>query len=545
MRSASRLLIVLLAFTVALAGLLAFEAQRATRSHRVTAERALRDYATVAAWEFVGAADETLERLLGRALAPAIAAPAASPYDSLPPAAVLASADSVLRCRAAPDTGRLYFSLDLRTSLLATTAAAPDPLRRWLRDTLLAQVRGANPSGPRLVLGRGPGEGRLVAYGVKPLRYSGYAQHDAPLAIYGLVSCASTLDPVFGAVLRAHPLLPGTVAGGIPSAMLVALDVTAPDGRPLFRTGGRDSAGYAGDPARSRTGGFAVRAVIPADVAGRLVVARPGPRLPLLLSLLALTAALAGVALRQLRREQELARLRADFTSSVSHELRTPLTQILLFAETLELGRAGGEDERRQALGIIVQEARRLAHLVENVLQFSRAERRMLRVRPERVALAPLLREIVERFVPLAGASAVRIRAELDEMLVAPVHPESLHQVMLNLLDNAVKHGGGSAIVIRALRHRDAARLEVEDRGPGVPQADRERIWRPFVRLTGGTGVAGSGIGLAVVHELVLAQGGACGVEEPAGGGARFFVEFPGAERVDATLRVVTAAGEA
>ena len=117
-----------------------------------------------------------------------------------------------------------------------------------------------------------------------------------------------------------------------------------------------------------------------------------------------MTAALAAVALRQLRREEELARLRADFTSSVSHELRTPLTQILLYAETLELGRAAGEGERRRALGVIVQEARRLAHLVENILQFSRAERRMVRVRTEVRRLAPLLRETVDRFAPLAGA---------------------------------------------------------------------------------------------------------------------------------------------
>ena len=156
---------------------------------------------------------------------------------------------------------------------------------------------------------------------------------------------------------------------------------------------------------------------------------RPGSRLPLLFGLLAVTAGLAAVALRQLRREQELARLRADFTSSVSHELRTPLTQILLFAETLELGRAGGEGERRQALGIIVQEARRLAHLVENVLQLSRAERRMVRVRTEEQPLAPLLRETAERFAPLA-AGRRPLDTELDATLVAPVHADSLRQIV-------------------------------------------------------------------------------------------------------------------
>jgi signal transduction histidine kinase len=256
-------------------------------------------------------------------------------------------------------------------------------------------------------------------------------------------------------------------------------------------------------------------------------VERPRSRLPLLFGLLAVTAGLAAVALRQLRREQELARLRADFTSSVSHELRTPLTQILLFAETLELGRVGGEGERRLALGIIVQEARRLAHLVENVLQLSRAERRMVRVRTEEQPLAPLLRETVERFAPLAAGST-RLETELDEGLVAPVHADSLRQIVINLLDNAVKYGGGEgAVSLRATLADGRARLAVDDAGSGIAPEDRTKVWEPFVRLERSPAVAGSGIGLAVVRELVTAHGGACWVEAAPGGGARFVVELP------------------
>ena len=272
------------------------------------------------------------------------------------------------------------------------------------------------------------------------------------------------------------------------------------------------------------------RAALPAAVAGRLVVASPGSRLPLLLGLLAVTAGLAAVALRQLRREQELTRLRADFTSSVSHELRTPLTQILLFAETLELGRAEAEGDRRRALRIIVQEARRLAHLVENVLQFSRAERRMVQVRTEERRLAPLLRETVACFTPLAGSGG-RIESELDEALVAPVHPDSLRQIVLNLLDNAVKYGGEGLVVLRARLAGDRARLEVDDAGPGIPPEERARVWQPFVRLEPSPAIAGSGIGLSVVRELVAAHGGSCWVETAPEAGARVVVELPGARR--------------
>jgi signal transduction histidine kinase len=225
-------------------------------------------------------------------------------------------------------------------------------------------------------------------------------------------------------------------------------------------------------------------------------------------------------------------RLRQDFTSSVSHELRTPLTQILLFGETLELGRADGEDARREAVAVIVQEARRLAHLVENVLHLSRAERRMVRVNPSPVLLAPLLREIVERFAPLAGADAVRMRTELDEQLLAPADAEALHQVVINLLDNAIKYGGRGPVTLRATLRDGRARIEVDDTGPGIVASDRLRVWEPFVRLRPDAAVPGSGIGLAVVRELVAAHGGACRVEAAPAGGARLVIELPGAARV-------------
>jgi signal transduction histidine kinase len=167
---------------------------------------------------------------------------------------------------------------------------------------------------------------------------------------------------------------------------------------------------------------------------------------------------------------------------------------------------------------------------VENVLHFSRAERQMVRVRKETILLAPLVREIVERFAPLAGGSAVRIRIVLDERLVVSVDPECLHQILINLMDNAVKHGGPiGPVTVRACLRDGYARLEVEDAGPGVPAVDRDRIWEPFVRLGHSEAVAGSGIGLAVVRQLVAAHGGGSRIEETVGSGARFVVELPGA----------------
>jgi signal transduction histidine kinase len=532
MNRASRSLVLLLGLTVVLAALLAYEAQRATRSHRVTAERALRDYATVAAQELAAASAEALENRVAAALDPVVGSPAASPYDPLTPAASIAAmAADLLPCDG-PDSARGWFAYDFSNGSLATAGASDPVTEAWLRRSVVPIGRGA-----AIAWGTGLTEGRVAVYGVKHLRYSGYAVHDAPLAAYGVVTCAGALRPLIAGAFEERPLLPRSVSGGLRNAALAGVEVRTPAGAPLLRLGRTEAEGFAGDTVTAARGGPVFQAVLLSSVAGQLALTRPASRLPLLLALLAVTAALAGVALRQLRREQELARLRADFTSSVSHELRTPLTQILLYAETLELGRAAGEPERRRAVGVIVQEARRLGHLVENILQFSRAERRMVRVRTEVRRLGPLLRETVERFAPLAGGPG-RFELELEEALAAPVHADSLRQIVINLLDNAAKYAGDGPVTLRTRLAEGRVRLEVEDLGPGIAAADREAVWEPYLRLQRSPAVAGSGIGLAVVRELTAAHGGACWVEEGARGGARFVVELPEGRR----LAVVEAA---
>jgi signal transduction histidine kinase len=501
MNRASRSLVLLLGLTVVLAALLAYEAQRATRSHRVTAERALRDYATVAAQELAAASAEALENRVAAALDPVVGSPAASPYDPLTPAASIAAmAADLLPCDG-PDSARGWFAYDFSNGSLATAGASDPVTEAWLRRSVVP-------------IGRG-----------------------AAIAAYGVVTCAGALRPLIAGAFEERPLLPRSVSGGLRNAALAGVEVRTPAGAPLLRLGRTEAEGFAGDTVTAARGGPVFQAVLLSSVAGQLALTRPASRLPLLLALLAVTAALAGVALRQLRREQELARLRADFTSSVSHELRTPLTQILLYAETLELGRAAGEPERRRAVGVIVQEARRLAHLVENILQFSRAERRMVRVRTEVRRLGPLLRETVERFAPLAGGPG-RFELELEEALAAPVHADSLRQIVINLLDNAAKYAGDGPVTLRTRLAEGRVRLEVEDLGPGIAAADREAVWEPYLRLQRSPAVAGSGIGLAVVRELTAAHGGACWVEEGARGGARFVVELPEGRR----LAVVEAA---
>jgi signal transduction histidine kinase len=219
--------------------------------------------------------------------------------------------------------------------------------------------------------------------------------------------------------------------------------------------------------------------------------------------------------------------------ASVSHELRTPLAQIRLFSETLLLGRIRSEAEGRRSLEIIQQESRRLAHLVENVLYFSRGERGASRLSLVPTDLAALAAELIEAFAPLARSGRSTIDLHVRAGVVVPADSGALRQILLNLLDNAVKYGGPERVITVGIDRRDdKAVITVDDQGTGVPADARQRIWEPYSRLApaAASAVAGTGIGLAVVRDLVTQHGGSVRVEDAPGGGARFVVELPDAQ---------------
>lgn len=255
-----------------------------------------------------------------------------------------------------------------------------------------------------------------------------------------------------------------------------------------------------------------------------------------------ITSGLIAVALVQLRRERELVRLRTDFVSGVSHELRTPLAQIRMFGETLLLNRVRSAEEHRRSLEIIVQESQRLTHLIENVLQFARADRGATKVTAKPERLDVLLHDIVDGFEPLARSKRVSIARQIDRDIVAPIDAGATRQIVLNLLDNAVKYGPPEqTFVVSCGCDHGVATIAVEDEGPGVPDADTARIWDPFYRFAregGATG--GTGIGLAIVKRLAEMQGGRVRAERVARG-ARFVIELPNA-RQEAAAGAVRAA---
>jgi len=531
------LLVGLLSLTVVLAASLAYEAHDAARSHRVTAERALRDYASVAAWEYVANVQERLGTAASEILSPVTSVRASSPYELLASPDLLTSPSrDVLACRTtAGDSGRVVFRVDLRDGSVALGGTVPDTqFVSWLRDTVVTHTRLRYRPEMRYAAlasaARAPG--RVVFYAIR------YAQHGAPLAAYGFTSCPRAVaEGVLREVMREHPLLPGSVTGGSANDSLLVITVSQPDGREWFRSAPSSAVGAAASPYASEVAldgagvPLVVRAALRASAPELLLVGRPpGSRLPILLGLLALTAALAAVALMQLRREHELARLRADFTSSVSHELRTPLAQILLFGETLELGRVRSDADRRLAVETIVHEARRLMRMVDNVLHFARTTEGRLQLERTPTELGPLVESIATTFAPLAAERGSHVVTDVRESVTANVDAGAFRQIVLNLLDNALKFGPpGQTVRLTVDRVEGRARLAVEDDGPGIPIADRSRIWSPYIRLRRETSAAheGSGIGLAVVRELTALHRGEACVEEADGGGARFVIELP------------------
>ncbi len=526
----------LLLLTLALAGAIALQAYRNFLGHKATAERVLRDYSRLAAARF---AQRTEMAVYYHAFWPALdalsRAKAGRPGTELP-------APNHLPVSSEPHAAdfrklaRYTFRYDLRGGRLETAGGTPSAaVRRWLRDTLPVHSRTVYDPKEHLgaIVRTVDGLSRAIVYTVVN------DQSGAPRTIVGIEEDPRGFEPLYTADEDKFPLLPRPLTGGVSYDSLGSAIVTGADGVELYRSPVQYPPLFAARDSfqEPMMGRLQVQVALRPDMAPKLVIGgMPRSNVPMLLSLLALTAGLVVAALLQLRREYELSRLRADFVSGVSHELRTPLAQIRMFSETLLLGRVRSDDERERSLEIIDQEARRLTHLVENLLHFSRSERRLARLSPALAPLAPLVSEAAEGFAPLAAARGVTLCTELTDGVVAPVDADALRQMLLNLLDNAVKYGPSGQTVTLGLTVADGrARVSVDDEGPGIPAAERERIWDRFWRLERdrGSAVAGTGIGLSVVRELVALHGGRTWVEDaPASqrgdrAGSRFVIELP------------------
>lgn len=230
-------------------------------------------------------------------------------------------------------------------------------------------------------------------------------------------------------------------------------------------------------------------------------------------------------AFEQMRAQlAEVDRQRRALIANVSHELRTPLAVLRVRFENIV---DGVEPNDAGAVEASLAEVERLGLLVERVLDLSRLESGASPLHLDQVDAAELVDEVIATIGP-DGAEAVR--SEVEPGLTLRGDPTRLHQVVRNLVDNALRHGGGSCTV-SAVRSSGTVQLTVTDSGPGIPTAERERVLERFYRLDGSrTASGGSGLGLAIVAEIVELHGGSIQITDHPHRGCRVVVSLPAQE---------------
>ena len=218
---------------------------------------------------------------------------------------------------------------------------------------------------------------------------------------------------------------------------------------------------------------------------------------------------------------------RTEFISQVSHELRTPLTAITGWAETIAYDPAVEGDSLR-GIHIISKEAERLTGLVTELLEFTRIQDGRFNLRIELIDIAAELEDAIFTYGELMRQAGITINysAPPSEIPLIPGDPERLKQVFLNLLDNAMNHGGDGKLVDVSLRSKDdGVHISVRDYGHGIPEAELPHVKEKFYK--GSSKNRGTGIGLAVCDEIVTRHKCTMTIENAIGGGCLVKIILP------------------
>lgn len=236
------------------------------------------------------------------------------------------------------------------------------------------------------------------------------------------------------------------------------------------------------------------------------------------------------IVLRDVTEVRHLETIRKDFVANVSHELRTPVAVIRANAETLLAGAL--EDEQRGPVFVqaILRNSERLSNLLADLLDLSRIEAGKYHLEIQSVGVEEAIRRALEAISPTAEKRHVSWDLTDSSHLFVLADPMALEQVLLNLLDNAVKYTkDGGKVLVRAAEQPTGVRIEVADDGPGIPPQHRKRIFERFYRVDPGRSreLGGTGLGLSIVKHLVESMGGTVGVEPASPHGSIFWFVLP------------------
>jgi signal transduction histidine kinase len=230
---------------------------------------------------------------------------------------------------------------------------------------------------------------------------------------------------------------------------------------------------------------------------------------------------------------QKAVQLRDDFLTVASHELRTPLTPLQLKLQSLirdcsaELPPEQLREKVQKTTRSATDQVRKLVELIGDLLDVSRLDEGRLSLSLEPVDLAALVRQVAERFEPLARHANAPLVLQVEGPLVGFWDRSRLEQVIDNLLSNALKYGPGRPVTLRVEQHEDEARLIVSDEGIGIASESLPRIFEKFERAVSPRHYGGLGLGLYITRQIVQALGGSIRVESQPEQGATFTVELP------------------
>jgi len=424
-----------------------------------------------------------------------------------------------------------FFRLDVATKRLDVADVAADRAQRPPANELLTELAlgaTAQARAPRRFTIHLATDPRLGDRAV--LTAVDYDSAGAPLVVNGLVVRSRDVARLlFGRVVLDPPVVDTTI--GLVRLDTLSLEVHAADGHVIF--------GSIGDGSRFRA---TVRPIGPLEglvvnvgitqsqIPRQLVAFAPTMELWHLGMLMVCTMLVIAAAAGSARRELALARARSDFIAGVSHDLRMPLAQILLASETLAMQRERDAGERRRMTTSIVRETKRLIALVENVLLFSRSGAVEFTPNLEPLSVQALFADVVDAVQLAVDDAGQRLEVDAPPSLAVSGDRQLVRQALVNLVDNALKYGGrGSRIRLSGASHgSDAVRLCVEDEGPGIPAAERARLFEAYERLARDqtSERTGSGLGLAVVRHVARSCGGDAWLEDGSPIGTRAVIEL-------------------
>jgi signal transduction histidine kinase len=320
----------------------------------------------------------------------------------------------------------------------------------------------------------------------------------------------------------------------VPGKDIGLLRVTAND-KDLFVTPGSDSSELVTARRLDRPGLSWRLQLAPVDAAGfqAMMTRTTDVYLAILVGVVILLGFGGHFMVRTIRRELEVARMKADFVSTVSHEFRSPLTGIRQLGEMLSRGRVTEPSKRQQYYDLIVYESDRLARLVENVLDFSRMEDGRKQYSFEVLDTSAWLNDVVDEFQREASRTGHKLEARIPEKLPdVRGDREALSTALRNLLDNACKYSPHSETVwLEAETFNGGVQVQVRDRGVGIPIGEQSQIFEKFYRGRGELSkqVKGAGLGLSLVQRIMASHHGEVRVESREGEGSTFFIHLSGA----------------